>query len=121
MSEYRYLMKLPNNKDSWEIINNLKKIIDHKHYKIRIRGSHLNDTKIMKTNPHFTYKDLISHASGVSNTIKKPYITEPDGVIPFYIKSKTVLLSRSEANRLSETLNDALTSVRRAYELGLYL
>lgn len=69
----------------------------------------------------FTYRDLISHTSGVSNTIKKTYINESDGVIPFYIKSKTVLLSRSEANRLSATLDDALTTVQRAYELGLYL
>ena len=76
---------------------------------------------VSKQNFKFTYKDLISHTSGVSNAIKKTYITESFSVIPFDIKSKTVLLSRSEANRLSATLDDALTTVQRAYELGLYL
>lgn len=76
---------------------------------------------VSKQNFKFTYKDLISHTSGVSNAIKKTYITESGSVIPFDIKSKTVLLSRSESNRLSATLNDALTTVQRAYELGLYL
>jgi hypothetical protein len=76
---------------------------------------------VANQNFKFTYKDLISHTSSVSNTIKKSYVTEPEGVIPFYIKSKTILLTRTEANRLSATLEDSLTSVRRAYELGLYL
>ena len=69
----------------------------------------------------FTYKDLISYTTAVQNTLKKTMVTQTDGVIPFDIKSRTVLLTRTEANRLSETLNDAMTSVMRAYELGLYL
>jgi len=69
----------------------------------------------------FTYKDLISYTTAVQNTLKKTMVTQTDGVIPFDIKSRTVLLTRTEANRLSETLNDAITSVMRAYELGLYL
>ena len=37
------------------------------------------------------------------------------------IKSKSILLNRQEINRLSETLSDALLTVDRSYELGLYL
>ena len=69
----------------------------------------------------FTYKDLISYTTSVATTIQNSYITDSDGVIPFDIKSKTVLLTKTEANRLYATLQDSLTSVQRAYELGLYL
>ena len=31
------------------------------------------------------------------------------------------MLNRQEINRLRETLDDALTTVQRSYELGLYL
>ena len=76
---------------------------------------------VANQNFKFTYKDLISYTTSITTAIKKSYITDPEGIIPFDIKSKTVLLTKTEANRLSATLEDSLTSVRRAYELGLYL
>jgi len=76
---------------------------------------------VANQNFKFTYKDLISYTTSVATSIKKSYITDSEGIIPFDIKSKTVLLTKTEANRLSATLEDSLTSVRRAYELGLYL
>ena len=69
----------------------------------------------------FTYKDLLSCNSSVTSAAKKVYMVKIDEALPIDIKSKIVLLNKSELNRLRETLDDALTSIQRGYELGLYL
>ena len=37
------------------------------------------------------------------------------------IKSRTIMLNKTEISRLRETLDDTLVTSQRAYELGLYL
>lgn len=69
----------------------------------------------------FTYKDLLSYNSEVTSISKKAYMSKVNEALPVDIKSKIILLNKSELNRLRETLSDALTSVQRGYELGLYL
>jgi hypothetical protein len=69
----------------------------------------------------FTYKDLLGYTSAVATALKKSYMTKSTEALPVDIKGRIILLNKTELNRLRETLNDAVTSVQRAYELGLYL
>ena len=69
----------------------------------------------------FTYKDLLSYTSSVAIAAKRVYGVKVEEALPIDIKNRTILLNKTELNRLRETLDDALASIQRGYELGLYL
>lgn len=69
-----------------------------------------------------TYKDLINYSKFVQTAMDEAYVsgTKSD-THDVRIKSQTFTLQRHELRKLAETLNEALISSVRAYELGLYL
>jgi hypothetical protein len=69
-----------------------------------------------------TYKDLINYSKFVQTAMDEAYVsgTKSD-TYDVRIKSQTFTLQRHELRKLAETLNEALISSVRAYELGLYL
>jgi len=68
------------------------------------------------------YKDIVSYAKTVKTLSDESYITgTKNDSYEVRIKSQTFTLKRHELSKLSETLNEAVTSTVRAYELGLYL
>ena len=69
----------------------------------------------------FTYKDLIQNSRDITKLGAETHKADLSEKFEINIKSKTILLNRQEINRLSETLSDALLTVERSYELGLYL
>ena len=69
----------------------------------------------------FTYKDLMQNSRTVTKLGAETHREDLSKKFEVTIKSKSILLNRQEINRLSETLNDALITVDRSYELGLYL
>tara|TARA_R110001592_G_scaffold61486_1_gene187355 strand:- start:1281 stop:1667 length:387 start_codon:yes stop_codon:yes gene_type:complete len=69
----------------------------------------------------FTYKDLIQNSQTISRIGIETHREDLSNKFEINIKSKSILLNRQEINRLSETLSDALLTVDRSYELGLYL
>jgi len=78
---------------------------------------------VARQNFKFTYKDLITCSKQISKTFEEEY-WNPEQVnmaIPINIHSSTVLLTKHELVRLSETLQDTVKSATRSYELGLYL
>jgi hypothetical protein len=68
----------------------------------------------------FSYKDLISYAKSVSE-LAAAYTKYKTDTFTVDIKTYTLSLSAHEITRVSETLNDALVTIKRKYELGLYL
>jgi hypothetical protein len=68
------------------------------------------------------YKDIISYAKTVKTLSEESYITgTKNDSYEVRIKSQTFTLKRHELSKLSDTLNEAVSSTVRAYELGLYL
>lgn len=69
----------------------------------------------------FKYKDLIAYQKSVTKAVSNTYWDKNQEVIPVDIKSKIILLNKSELNRLRETLDDSLLTTQRGYEVGTYL
>ena len=69
----------------------------------------------------FRYKDLINYSKKATKLGGATHRADLQEKFEFEVKSKTILLNRQEINRLRETLEDALVTVQRYYELGLYL
>jgi len=69
----------------------------------------------------FKYKDLIMYNKKATKLGAQTHRSDIAEKFAVDIKSKTFMLNRQEINRLRETLDDALTTVQRSYELGLYL
>jgi hypothetical protein len=67
------------------------------------------------------YKDLIAYAKSIGELSLNLYKADHDSQFDVDIKTYTVKLRPIEITRLSETLNDSLTTTMRGYELGLYL
>jgi len=69
----------------------------------------------------FKYKDLIMYNKKATKLGAQTHRSDLQEKFAVDIKSKTFMLNRQEINRLRETLDDALVTVQRSYELGLYL
>jgi len=69
----------------------------------------------------FKYKDLIAYAKSITEQAITYSRVSNETRFPIDIKTFTVQLTPHEITRVSETLQDALTTTSRAYELGLYL
>ena len=69
----------------------------------------------------FKYKDLIMYNKKATKLGAQTHRSDLAEKFAVDIKSKTFMLNRQEINRLRETLDDALVTVQRSYELGLYL
>ena len=67
------------------------------------------------------YKDLIAYGKTISEYSANLYRASRDSVFDVEIKTYTLKLRPIEITRLSETLQDTLTTTMRGYELGLYL
>jgi hypothetical protein len=68
----------------------------------------------------FRYKDLIAYSKSFTE-LSANYSRIKNETFPIEIKTFTINLTSHEITRVSETLNDALITTVRAYELGLYL
>ncbi len=69
----------------------------------------------------FKFKDLISHSKVAARVGTLSYKADLSEKFEVDIKNKTFLLNRQEINRLRETIDDAVVTVQRSYELGIYL
>jgi len=69
----------------------------------------------------FRYKDLIAYSKSMAETSAKYSRISNESTFPIEIKTFTINLTPHEITRVAETLNDAMTTTVRAYELGLYL
>jgi len=69
----------------------------------------------------FKFKDLISHSKVAARAGTLSYKADLSEKFEVDIKNKTFLLNRQEINRLRETIDDAVVTVQRSYELGIYL
>jgi len=69
----------------------------------------------------FKFKDVISHSKLLSRMVNLSYKADLSEKFEVDIKNKTFLLNRQEINRLRETIDDAVVTVQRSYELGIYL
>lgn len=68
------------------------------------------------------YKDIVLNAKTIKTLSDESYITgTKNDSYEVMIKSQTFTLKRHELSRLSETLNEVVSTTTRAYELGLYL
>ena len=69
------------------------------------------------------YKHLISSATTVSQSADSVYFEKPEKHQKFVITigNTDLYLKKHEIGKLAQTLSDALTSIVRSYELGLYL
>lgn len=67
------------------------------------------------------YKDLIAYGKTIGEYSANLYRVSRDSVFDVEIKTYTLKLRPIEITRLSETLQDTLTTTMRGYELGLYL
>ena len=67
------------------------------------------------------YKDLIAYSKSVTDQANKTRFAERTTAHNVDIKTYSVNLLPHEIQKLSDTLQDSLTTCMRAYELGLYL
>jgi hypothetical protein len=69
------------------------------------------------------YKDLITYTKAIETYTNNMYASKPkkDETFSLEIKGRNLLLVKHEIGKLNETLNDALSTSLRNYELGLYL
>lgn len=81
----------------------------------------IGSLQLAGTSIPFRYKDLINYSKKATKLGGSTYKAQLSEKFEFEVKSKTILLNRQEINRLRETLDDAMITVQRSYELGLYL
>jgi hypothetical protein len=83
-----------------------------------IGALHVNGYKIA-----MTYKDLINYEKQLSIFLNNLYAerTNKTEVQSVSVKGRECLLVKHEVAKLSDTISDALASVIKSYELGLYL
>ena len=67
-----------------------------------------------------TMKDLVNIQNNLKNMIPES-IALPISTHEVRIKTAYVHLNVTEMNRVYETVDDAITSIQRKYQLGLYL
>jgi hypothetical protein len=67
------------------------------------------------------YKDLIAYEKSILDQANRTYNANREDSFSVDIKTYTMNLRPHEIEKLSETLQDSLTSCMRAYELGLYI
>jgi len=67
------------------------------------------------------YKDLIAYEKSIMDQANRTYNANREASFSVEIKTYTLNLRPHEIEKLSETLQDSLTSCMRAYELGLYI
>jgi hypothetical protein len=67
------------------------------------------------------YKDLIAYEKSILDQANRTYNANREDSFSVDIKTYTINLRPHEIEKLSETLQDSLTSCMRAYELGLYI
>ena len=84
-------------------------------------GTNVGTLEVAGLQIPFTYKDLMQNSHAVRKIGAETRREDLSMKFEINIKYKTILLNRQEINRLSETLSDALITVDRSYELGLYL
>ena len=65
--------------------------------------------------------DLINYSKKATKLGGATHRSDLSEKFDFEVRSKNIQLNRQEINRLRETLDDALVTVQRSYELGLYL
>ena len=72
---------------------------------------------------HMTYKDLITYAKEIATASCNAYEVKGTKQETFVveIKGRTFNIKKHELAKLSQTINDALHTSMRSYELGLYL
>jgi hypothetical protein len=64
---------------------------------------------------------LIASEKSILDQANRTYNANPEDSFSVDIKTYTMNLRPHEIEKLSETLQDSLTSCMRAYELGLYI
>lgn len=84
-------------------------------------NTNIGSLQIAGTSIPFRYKDLINYAKKATKLGGATYRSDLSEKFDFEVRSKNIRLNRQEINRLRETLDDALVTVQRSYELGLYL
>lgn len=67
------------------------------------------------------YKDLIAYAKSIQEQVGRTRGSDKETSFSVDVKTYTMNLRPHEIDKLSETLQDSLTSCMRAYELGLYI
>lgn len=79
--------------------------------------------KVANQQIHMYYKDLINYAKAFETYTNNMYATKPkkDDVFLVEIKGRNAMLVKHEVSKLNETLQDALLTSLRNYELGRYL
>jgi len=66
------------------------------------------------------YKDLITYSKNIKSSVEEAYAYgSKTATHEVRIKSQTFSLTAQELSKLSETLNDAVHTTVRSYELGL--
>jgi hypothetical protein len=70
-----------------------------------------------------TYKDLINYEKQLGIFLNNLYAEQTDKteVQAVSVKGRDCMLVKHEVAKLTETISDALSTVIKSYELGLYL
>jgi hypothetical protein len=71
----------------------------------------------------FKYKYLITEVTRLRQILAGMYESNPtkDQKFHFSVANKEFILRKHEINKIVETLEDALHTIQRTYQLGLYL
>jgi len=85
-------------------------------------NTNIGQLRIFNQKIDLLYKDIISYSKSIKTLSDESYISgTKNDIYEVRIKSQTFTLKRHELSKLSETLNEAVSSTVRGYELGLYL
>lgn len=99
-----------------------KEKISEDNFRTDPMNTNIGQLNIFNQKIDMLYKDVIAYAKTVKTLSDESYMTgTKNDVYEIRIKSQTFTLKRHELSKLSETLNEAVSSTVRAYELGLYL
>lgn len=70
-----------------------------------------------------TYKELLRASAAIDQQVTDTFFLKvnKDDQLTIYMLSNKLYLKKHELGRLSETLEDSITTIQRSYRLGLYL
>lgn len=107
---------------TWATTDFLLNTLNAEQFKNDPLNTNVGTLRLGDRNIHMKYKNLISEASRVSQLASAAYMNKMDKDQKYSVEvaGKDFSLVRHEITRLAETLDDALVTIQRQYQLNIW-
>lgn len=107
---------------TWATTDFLLNTLNAEQFRTDPLNTNIGTLRLAGKNIHMKYKNLISEASRVSQLASAAYMNKMDKSQKYSVEvaGKDFSLAQHEITRLSETLDDALVTIQRQFQLNIW-